>query len=160
MNQPKLIERTATLQVPQGEFELQRDPRDDRLQAWDAADEYLLGYLDECGVLSRHGKLLLLNDAFGALAVALADHSVYSWNDSYLAQRALADNLVANGYPATQVATNSGVELPTTAVDYVLIKVPRSLALLEHQLYALRALLHHDTQILGAGMARHIQVGS
>lgn len=156
MNELQAMQRPATLRVPQGEFVLQRDPRDDRLQAWDAADEYLLGYLDECQVLSRHGKLLLLNDAFGALGVALADHSVYSWNDSYLAQRALARNLVANGYPADQVATNSGIELPATPVDYVLIKVPRSLALLEHQLYALRAVLHHDTQILGAGMARHI----
>jgi len=156
MSQPYPSERPGTLQVPQGEFVLHRNPRDDRMQAWDAADEYLLGYLDECQVLSRHGRVLLLNDAFGALAVALADHQVYSWNDSCLAQRALADNLVANGYPATQVATNSGIELPTIAVDYVLIKVPRSLALLEHQLYALRPLLHHDTQILGAGMARHI----
>ena len=149
-------ERPGTLLVPQGEFVLQREPPDERLQAWDAADEYLLGYLDECQVLSRHGKLLLLNDAFGALAVALAEQPVYSWNDSFLAQRALGRNLVANGYPADQVTTNSGIELPTAAVDYVLIKVPRSLALLEHQLYQLRELLHHDTVILGAGMARHI----
>jgi 16S rRNA (guanine1207-N2)-methyltransferase len=156
MNQPYPSERPGTLLVPQGEFVLQRNPRDQRLQAWDAADEYLLGYLDECRVPSRHGKLLLLNDAFGALAVALADHPLYSWNDSCLAQRALADNLVANGYTATQVATNSGIDLPAMAVDCVLIKIPRSLALLEHQLYCLRDVLHHDTLILGAGMARHI----
>jgi len=156
MNELFAIERPGILEVPQGEFELQRNPRDDRLQAWDAADEYLLGYLDECGVLARRGKLLILNDAFGALAVALASHPVYSWNDSWLAQQALAANLRANGYPETQVATNSGVELPTAAVDFVLIKVPKSLALLEHQLYALRAVLHHDTLILGAGMARNI----
>jgi len=142
--------------VPQGEFVLERKPRDASLQAWDAADEYLLGYLDECGVLSRSGKLLILNDAFGALAVALANRPVYSWNDSLLAQQALAGNLLANGYPATQVATNSGIELPSTEVDFVLIKVPKSLALLEHQLYALRPILHHDTLILGAGMARNI----
>ena len=156
MNQPYYNQRPGTLLVPQGEFVLQREPRDERLQAWDAADEYLLGYLDECQVLSQQGRLLLLNDAFGALAVALAEHPVFSWNDSCLAQRALADNLVANGYPATQVATNSGIELPSTAVDFVLIKVPRSLALLEYQLYALREILHHDTVIFGAGMARHI----
>jgi 16S rRNA (guanine1207-N2)-methyltransferase len=79
MDSPKL------LQVPQGEFELVRNPHDELLQAWDAADEFMLNYVDEIKVLSRHGKLLILNDAFGALAVALANHPVYSWNDSFLA---------------------------------------------------------------------------
>ncbi len=144
------------MRVAQGEFELQRHPPNSQLQAWDAADEYLLQHIDESRSLSRHDRVLLLNDGFGALALALAGHPLYSWNDSLLAQRALALNLRANGYPADQVQTNSGIELPSIAVDCVLIKLPKSLALLEHQLYALRPLLHHDTQILGAGMARHI----
>ncbi len=144
------------LQVPQGEFELQRNPRDDRLQAWDAADEFLLNHLHDLQPLSRHCRLLILNDTFGALAVALAENQVYSWNDSYLAQQALRRNLEANGYPATQVKTNSGIELPQVGVDCVLIRVPKTLALLEHQLYALRPLLHHGSRIFGAGMARNI----
>lgn len=40
------------LQVPQGEFELLRKPRNELLQAWDAADEFLLNYVDEIKVLS------------------------------------------------------------------------------------------------------------
>jgi len=156
MNMPLPVAGRNILQLPQGEFELQRNPRDDSLQAWDAADEFMLNYLDDIQVLSRHGKLLILNDAFGALAVTLADHPVYSWNDSFLAQQALRDNLAANGYPADQVKTNSGIDFPTVDVDCVLIKIPKTLALLEHQLYALRAVLHHDTRIIGAGMARNI----
>jgi 16S rRNA (guanine1207-N2)-methyltransferase len=148
--------KPVTLQVPQGEFELQRNPRDDSLRAWDAADEFLLNHLADIQLLSRHGRLLILNDAFGALAVALADHPVYSWNDSCLAQQALRDNLVANGYPADLVKTNAGIDFPSVEVDCVLIKVPKNLALLEHQLYALRTILHHDTRIIGAGMARNI----
>jgi len=144
------------LLVPQGEFELVRNPRDELLQAWDAADEFLLNHLDEIKVLSRHGKLLILNDAFGALAVALANHPLYSWNDSCLAQQALRDNLLANGYPPDQVKTNPGIHFPTVTVDCVLIKIPKTLALLEHQLYALRQVLHHDTHIIAAGMARNI----
>jgi 16S rRNA (guanine1207-N2)-methyltransferase len=150
------ISHAKTLLVPQGEFELLRTPRDDQLQAWDAADEFLLQHIDEIKVLSGPGKVLILNDAFGALAVALANHPVYSWNDSCLAQQALRDNLVANGYPVDQVKTNSGVELPSVAIDCVLIKIPRMRALLEHQLYSLRAVLHHDTHIFAAGMARNI----
>ncbi len=156
MNKPLLIDSPKLLLVPQGEFELVRNPRDELLQAWDAADEFLLNHVDELKLLSRHGKLLILNDTFGALAVALASHPVYSWNDSFLAQQALRDNLLANGYPSEQVKTNSGINFPTVTVDCVLIKIPKMLALLEHQLYALRRVLHHDTRIMAAGMARNI----
>ena len=34
-----------TLVVPQGEFELRRNPVNPQLQAWDAADEMLLNHL-------------------------------------------------------------------------------------------------------------------
>ena len=156
MNKALLIDSHKTLLAPQGEFELARNPADDNLQAWDAADEFLLKHIDDLQVLSAHSKLLILNDAYGALAVALATYPLYSWNDSFLAQQALRDNLVANGYPAEQVKTNPGIDLPAAAVDCVLLKIPKTLALLEHQLYALRPLLHHDTHIVAAGMSRHI----
>ena len=156
MNKPLSMGGQKVLTVPQGEFELMRNPRDELLQAWDAADEFLLNHLDDIKVLSRHGKLLILNDAFGALAVALASHPVYSWNDSFLAQQALRDNLRANGYAPDQVKTNSGIDFPTVSVDCVLVKIPKMLALLEHQLYALRRVLRNDTHIFAAGMARNI----
>jgi 16S rRNA (guanine1207-N2)-methyltransferase len=156
MNTTELIDVQKTLLLPQGEFELQRRPADRRLQAWDAADELLLNHVHDARFLSADTRVLILNDAFGAVAVALAGHPVFSWNDSWLAQQALRDNLLANGYPATEVSTNEDLELPAAAVDCVLIKIPKALALLEHQLYALRPLLHHDSRIVAAGMARHI----
>ncbi len=64
--------------VPQGKFELQRNPRNDNLPAWEAADEFLLKHVDETQILSNHDKLLILNDSFGALSIALANHPVYS----------------------------------------------------------------------------------
>ena len=72
MNKPLPIDSRKIMLVPQGEFELQRMPPDDRLQAWDAADEFLLNHVHEIQVLSRHARILILNDAFGALSVALA----------------------------------------------------------------------------------------
>ena len=156
MNKPLSVNGRKVLTVPQGEFELVRNPRNELLQAWDAADEFLLNHLDEIKVLSQHDKLLILNDAFGALAVALASHPVYSWNDSFLAQQALRDNLRANGYPADQVRTNPGIDFPTVPVDCVLVRIPKTLALLEHQLYALRRVLHNDTHVFASGMARNI----
>jgi 23S rRNA (guanine1835-N2)-methyltransferase len=145
-----------TLVMPQGEFELRRNPDDARMQAWDAADEMLLNHLHEEKCLGGSEKLLILNDAFGALAVALAQHDVCSWSDSWQAQQALRDNLVANGSSAEEVRTNGAIDFPTASVDCVLIKIPKTLALLEYQLYALRPLIHRDTRIVAAGMARHI----
>jgi 23S rRNA (guanine1835-N2)-methyltransferase len=150
------IDEQTHLLAPQGEFTLLRKPDDRRLRAWDAADELLLNHVDEGRWLSGHDRVLLLNDSFGALAVALANQQVYSWNDSWLAQQALRENLVANGYPEDQVRTNTDIELPSARVDCVLIKIPKTLALLEYQLYALRGILHHDSRIVGAGMARNI----
>jgi 16S rRNA (guanine1207-N2)-methyltransferase len=156
MSNALLIDSQKTLLVPQGEFELARNPADVNLQAWDSADELLLNHVDDLQLLSAYSKLLIINDAYGALAVALATYPVYSWNDSLLAQQALRDNLLANGYPTEQVETNSGIDFPAVAVDCVLLKIPKTLALLEHQLYLLRPLLHHDTHIVAAGMSRHI----
>jgi 16S rRNA (guanine1207-N2)-methyltransferase len=156
MTAPDLIDTQKTLLLPQGEFELQRKPVDPRLQAWDAADELLLNHVHDGDFLSAEASVLILNDAFGALAVALARDQVFSWNDSWLAQQALRDNLLANGYPITQVKTNDDIELSSTAIDCVLIKIPKALALLEHQLYAMRPLLHPGSRVFAAGMARHI----
>ena len=108
------------------------------------------------GLRSAPGQALILNDAFGALAVALAGRQVFSWNDSCLAQQALRRNLELNGYYADQVETNDGIEFPSAQVDYILLKIPKTLALLEHQLYALRGLFGRDTSLVAAGMARHI----
>jgi 23S rRNA (guanine1835-N2)-methyltransferase len=149
-------EQRTTLAVPQGEFVLQRNPRDTSLQAWDAADEYLLNHIHDTQFVRADDRVLLLNDSYGALALALADHSPYSWNDSYLAQQGLSENLLHNGHPLEQVNTNTTIDFPSAGIDCVLIKIPKTLAMLEHQLYALRDLLNQDSRIIAAGMARHI----
>ena len=156
MTEPPAPATETTLLVPQGEFELQRKPRDRNLRAWDAADEMLLKHVDESDFLSADSRILILNDAFGALSLALAAYPVFAWNDSWLAQQALRENLLANGYPADQVGMNEGVDFPTVAIDCALIKIPKSLALLEHQLFMLRPLLHSGSRVIAAGMARHI----
>ena len=154
-------EKLTTLAVPQGEFVLQRNPQDASLQAWDAADEFLLNHIHENQFLRANDRVLLLNDSYGALALALANYSPYSWNDSYLAQQGLRENLLANGCSLEQVTTNASIDFPSldspgAGIDCVLIKIPKTLAMLEHQLYALRGLLNQDSRIIAAGMARHI----
>jgi 23S rRNA (guanine1835-N2)-methyltransferase len=149
-------EQPATLTVPQGKFVLRRCPDDASLQAWDAADEFLLNHIHDTQFVRADDRVLLLNDSYGAMALALASHSPYSWNDSYLSQQGLRDNLLANGLSQEQVTINATIDFPTAGFDCVLIKIPKTLAMLEYQLYALRAVLNQDTRIIAAGMARHI----
>ena len=156
MNKPLIPDLPNNFQTSQGEFELERCPQNDQLQAWDAADEFLLSYLDELQVLTRDTRILILNDAFGSLSVALAGHSVYAWNDSLMSQTALRDNLQRNGINPEQVEINPGINLPSSTMDFVLIKIPKITALLEHQLYAIREILQHGSHVIAAGMTRHI----
>ena len=90
-----------TLSVPQGEFHLSRYPEDknDRLRAWDAADEYLLSYLAGQFDAEQTLNILIINDGFGALAVALAHHTVTVWTDSYLSEEGIKLNLAKNHQP-------------------------------------------------------------
>lgn len=126
---------------------LQRFPATDDvnpLQAWEAADEYLLQQLDDTEI---RGPVLILNDAFGALSCALAEHKPYSIGDSYISELATRENLRLNGID------ESSVKFLDSTADYpqqpgvVLIKVPKTLALLEQQLRALRKVVTSDTRI-------------
>ncbi len=147
-----------TLIVPQGDFALGRYPRQrvEHLRAWDAADEYLLQQLAEQPSLQPGQSLLILNDSCGALSVALAEHRPWMLSDSFLAHQATLANLADNQRSAGSVRLLTSLQAPQGLIDLVLIKVPKSLALLEDQLFRLRPHLHAGTQILGAGMVKGI----
>lgn len=142
--------------VPQGTFRLARLPERDNLRAWDAADEYLLTHLAEQG--GPVGAVVVVNDAFGALACALADHDPLSWSDSVLSHLAVGDNLDENNLDPELVAQVPTTELPEVdgLIGTLLIKVPKTLALLEYQLRQIRPLLGPDTIIVAGGMSKHI----
>jgi len=153
-------ENTEKLTVPQGEFQLARYPLGTRqtLRAWDAADEYLLHQLATEEIADA--PLLILNDGFGALSLALSDYRPVMISDSYLAHQGTRANLERNGTPVDRVRLLNSLQSPDGRFGLVLIKIPRSLALLEDQLYRLRPHVHPDTRIIGAGMVRHIHTST
>ena len=144
------------LTVPQGEFKLNRLPLRARelLRAWDAADEYLLNYLAEDGKLPADARILILNDTFGALAVALNRFGPQAISDSYLSQQATRMNLAENGLAEDSVRLLSSLDAPDGVFDLVLIKVPKTLALLEDELIRLQPHLTSSTQIIVGGMIK------
>jgi len=134
----------------------QPDQTNDPLQAFDAADEYLLNHLHEQGLI-RDARVLVLNDGFGALSCALAPHcQVTSSGDSFLGALALQKNLARNDLPADSVTFVPASGTAEGPFDWVLIRVPKTLALLEEQLIRLHGQLAPGARVVAAGMIKHL----
>jgi 23S rRNA (guanine1835-N2)-methyltransferase len=151
------------MHVPQGSFTLTRLPlrqsshKAQPLRAWDAADEYLLTTLAERSLPCAGSRLLIVNDSFGALGVALSDYRPLSLSDSWLAHAATQHNLRANGIDVAAVTLLDSLSVPdisVTPLDLVVIKAPRTLALLEDELIRLAPCLNAQTQVIVAGMVK------
>lgn len=151
-----------TLLLPQGEFHLSRYPenKNDPLRAWDAADEYLLNYLAGQFGSEKTLNILILNDSFGALVVALAPHVVTVWTDSHLSEEGIRLNLVKNSQSVDKIKIINSLETPEGYYDVVIIKIPKTLATLEDQLARIRFTLQPKTQIIGAAMVKAIHTST
>ena len=145
-------------EIPQGRFELKRLPyrKNELLQAWDAADEYLLNYLATEDKPPVGAQITILNDSFGALAIGLHTYKPIAISDSFLSQQATLNNLQRNGIDSNNVRLLDSLSIPNESIDYLLIKVPKTLALLEYQLHRLRPLLKPNSKIIAAGMIKSL----
>ncbi|MGW0613646.1 methyltransferase [Streptomyces sp. NPDC002788] len=147
--------------TPWGELALTRFPEDprDRLRAWDASDEYLLRHLaGERVPLS--GTVVVVGDRWGALVTALAAHRPAQITDSYLTQEATRANLERAGVEPGAVRLLTTQDPPPERVDVLLVRVPKSLALLEDQLLRLAPAVHADTIVVGTGMVKEIHTST
>lgn len=142
---------------PFGDFELQRYPRSRRetLQAWDAADSYLLRELAEQGLPEAESRVLLLNDSCGALACSLNAWQPLSSGDSWIAHEAALQNLRDNGLPELRFA--DALDEVDERFDLVLMRLPKSLAFLQWQLARVRSLLKPGGRLLAGVMAKYLQ---
>ncbi|MFC0601494.1 methyltransferase [Streptomyces palmae] len=154
-----------------GAFQLSRFPEDprDRLRAWDAADEYLLRHLagiDDAAPTDVSGAVTVLGDRWGALATSLAAARsaqappLVQIGDSYLGRRATSANLERNGIDADRVLSHSVLDAPPERIDVLLVRVPKSLALLEDQLHRLAPAVHAGTVVVGTGMVTEIHTST
>jgi 16S rRNA (guanine1207-N2)-methyltransferase len=147
-----------TLATPFAQLDLIRQPEmaNEPLQAFDAADEYLLAHLHEQG-LGPDSRVLLLNDGFGALACSLAAHCrVTSSGDSHLGHLALQKNLARNGLAADRVTFVPASATAEGPFDWVLVRVPKTLALLEEQLIRLHGQLAPGARVIAGAMIKHL----
>jgi len=132
---------------------------DPALQAWSAADGVLARWAIESNPSpSAHW---VYNDAFGALSALLirSGKTVVQVSDSCLSQRATLWNLDANGLDnkALSLVDSLTAPRPTEGESpIVLLRLPKSHALLEFQLRQLRELLPVGTTLAAAGMVKDV----
>jgi len=148
--------------TPWGDLDLTRFPArpHEQLRAWDAADDYLLRHLAETGT-DLSGRVVALGDRWGALVTALAAYRPVQITDSFLTGRATSANLRRNAPGAAGgVRLLSTRDTPPERIDVLLVRVPKSLALLEDQLRRLAPAVHAGTVVVGAGMVTEIHTST
>lgn len=147
--------------TPWAEYALTRFPEDprDQLRAWDAADTYLLRHLAESGT-ELSGTVVVAGDRWGALTTALSEHRTTQITDSFLTQEATRANLARNGATADAVRLLTTQDAPPDRIDVLIVRVPRSLALLEDQLHRLAPGVHEGTVVVGTGMVKEIHTST
>ena len=146
------------LDTPFAQLDLIRQPeqQNEPLQAFDAADEYLLNHLAEQN-LPAETRVLVLNDSFGALAISLLGKvQINTSGDSFLGFQGLEKNLLRNGQSFDAVRGIPASEPLVGPFDRVLIRVPKTLALLEEQLIRLQDQLAPGAQVIAAAMVKHL----
>ncbi|RCU49142.1 methyltransferase domain-containing protein [Corallincola holothuriorum] len=152
----ELIDQALTLE----RFPFSQDPN---LQAWDAADEYLLNQLRERGWLQQGGTIHIYNDTFGALTTALvswfaeqncSDYNIINRGDSFLSHQGCRNNLQDNRLADDRVVYVDSLQDVAEAADLVLLKVPKNHTLLQQQLAQVKATATEHTKMLAAAKAK------
>ena len=142
---------------PFGDFELSRweAEGDKTLIAWDAADSLLLQHVAENVDVGTGLRVLVVNDGFGALCCAIHHLQPVSWSDSFISHQSATRSLERN-VPGAELSILKSTESLSGLFDLVLIKIPKTTALLEHQLHTLRPHLHKDSKVVAGAMIKQL----
>lgn len=109
---------------------------------------------NEASKHSDQPNLLIINDQFGSMSNALHQLQPSMLSDSYIAQQAtLQNNRLNQLSPTTLINSTDSL---TQKWDIVLIKVQKSLAQLEEQLFKIKPHIHPGTLIIGFAMVKMI----
>ena len=102
------------------------------LQAWDASDEYLLNHVKNEKLISATARVLIFNDAFGALATHFCSVSsdtsdnpfnnktdVYCINDSYVSSQGIAHNISQNQLDGSNITQLNSLDVLPSDIDVI-----------------------------------------
>lgn len=126
------------------------------LQAWDAADVYLLDYLHEQQEKLNKKNILIFNDAFGALTLSLLPYKPYVMTDSVVSKKAIINNIQSNQLNKNTINLLNSLSEHEAIYDYVIIKAPKTLDYLRYFLATIIPHVKPTTQIIIAGMVKNM----
>ncbi len=126
------------------------------LQAWDAADEYIVNYINDNQLIDSKKNILIINDAFGAISSNLTEHNVFCINDSFISQKAIEYNLEQNHLSNNNITLLSSIDDLPNDIDLVLYKIPKTKSLLIEQLNQINEKYDSKTLFIATDKAKDI----
>jgi len=133
------------------------------LQAWDSADEYLLNYIESNQLITNDSRVIIFNDAFGALtthfcsaASILKNISVYNINDSFISSQGIAHNIKENNLDDKNISQLNCLDVLPENIDVILFKIPKNKSLLIAQLIQIKNAASANTVFIAADRAKDI----
>jgi len=146
-----------------GELVISRVPvtKKETLSAFDQADLLVLDYLKTQALLSVNSRVLVVNETFGAITCAVTQALIdvqgclpVLWSDSHIAHLGLQKNAGANGLPTATFTQAQNT--PQGPFNIVILRLPKSHALLRDQVQRMLPQLSPDTVIIMPVMVKHI----
>ena len=131
------------------------------LQAWDSADEYVINHLEEHALIKANTRVLIFNDAFGALTTHFCQNDdknpkVFCINDSYISQQGIRHNIEQNKLNDVNVSQLGSLDQLPESIDIILFKIPKSKSLLIGQLIQIKASVSKQCIFIAADRAKEI----
>ncbi len=135
------------------------------LQAWDAADEYLINYLNEQQLIKTDSQVLIFNDTFGALSthfcLPLGENNastvdVHCINDSYISHQGIRYNIKQNQLDDSNFQHRNCLEALPKNADIILFKIPKSKSLLIEQLIKIKNTVSQQAVFIAVDRAKDI----
>ncbi len=133
------------------------------LQAWDAADEYLLNHITTEQLIANSNRVVIFNDAFGSLTTHFCSKSssqnkltVYCVNDSFISRQGIAHNIEHNNLDPSNINQLNCLDALPENIDVILFKIPKSKSLLIDQLINIKNSASSNTVFIAADRAKEI----
>lgn len=123
------------------------------LQAWNAADELLIQYSQE--LLHKNSQLSIYHDRFGYLNAHLAQYQIQNVLVFHSQKQALYQNLTNNEINPENITNVSPLDQLNNRTDLAIMKMPKSVDLLEMYLQQLIPSLNTDAKVIIGFMTRH-----
>ncbi|WDD98143.1 methyltransferase [Thalassomonas actiniarum] len=130
------------------------------LQAWDAADEYLVNHIAQHQLIKPGTRVLIFNDLFGALTVNFTESQLFTVNDSFLSICGIKHNLEQNYLSDDNRSQLTSLDPLPDDIDVILYKNPKSKSLLSDQLLKIKQKYSDNVIFIAADRAKEIHTST